>query len=259
MLDHRVAGRPRAVAGVALAVALVAGSTLPVGAARAQTGGDGFLFREPVVQFTVRGGYALATANSDIFSFAERELTVKRRDFSSGTLAASMSLRLTPRLDLAIEGAYMDASVPSEFREWVDNDDRPIEQTTRFSRVPLTASMKLYLTPRGRTLGEFAWVPARFAPYVGAGAGRMRYSFTQRGDFVDFETLDVFGDTYESKGWTTTAHAMAGADLTLTPHVGHTGEVRYGYARGRMSRDFEDFDRIDLSGATVTAGLFFRF
>jgi hypothetical protein len=69
----------------------------------------------------------------------------------------------------------------------------------------------------------------------------------------------VFPDRFEASGWATTAHAMAGADLTLTPHVGLTGEVRYGYGKGRMSRDFEGFDRIDLSGATATAGLFFRF
>ena len=261
MSDHRVAGRSHGAAGVALAVAVVAGSALavPAGEARAQNGGDGFLFKEPIVQFTVRGGYALASAGSDVFSFSTRQLTVDRRDFSSGTVAASMSFRLSPRLDLAIEGAYMGSSIPSEFRDWVDADDRPIEQTTDFRRIPLTASMKLYLAPRGRSLGEFAWVPARFAPYVGAGAGRMAYRFIQKGDFVDFETLDVFGDRYETRGWTTTAHAMAGADLTLTPHVGLTGELRYGYARGRMGQDFQGFDRIDLSGATATAGLFFRF
>ena len=60
-------------------------------------------------------------------------------------------------------------------------------------------------------------------------------------------------------GWTTTAHAMAGADVTISPHVGLTGELRYGYAKGKMGQDFQGFDRIDLSGATATAGLFFRF
>ena len=87
----------------------------------------------------------------------------------------------------------------------------------------------------------------------------MKYTFIQKGDFVDFKTLDVFGDRYETKGWATTAHAVAGADLTISPHVGLTTELRYTYAKGRMGQDFEGFDRIDLSGATATAGLFFRF
>jgi len=261
MSSQRVGGRPRSAAGVALAMAVAVGSAVavPTGVARAQDGGSGFLFREPIVQFTVRGGYALASAGSDVFSFSTRELTVDRSDFSSGTIAGSMSFRLSPRLELAVEGAYMSAAIPSEFREWLDNNDLPIQQTTDFRRIPLTGSLKLYLAPRGRTLGEFAWVPARFAPYVGAGGGRMKYTFIQKGDFVDFKTLDVFGDRYETKGWATTAHAVAGADLTISPHVGLTTELRYTYAKGRMGQDFEGFDRIDLSGATATAGLFFRF
>jgi hypothetical protein len=261
MSHHRVAGGVRSAAGVALAVALAAGSAIavPAGVARAQDGGKGFLFREPIVQFTVRGGYAVAAAGSDVFSFTTEQLTVNRRDFSSGTITAGMSFRVSPRLDLALEGAYMGKGTASEFRDWEDNDDRPIEQTTDFRRIPFTASAKLYLASRGRSLGEFAWVPARFAPYVGAGGGAMWYRFRQVGDFVDFKTLDVYGDRLESSGWSPTVHAMAGADLTLSPHVGLTGEVRYGYGKGKMSRDFEGFDRIDLSGATVNAGLFFRF
>ncbi len=256
MSDHRVAGGPGRVVGVALAVALAAGSAVP---ARAQDGGNGFLFREPVVQFNVQGGYALATAGSDVFSFATDQLTLNKRDFSSATLAASLAFRATSRLDIAIEGAYMGRGAPSEFRNWVDNDDRPIEQTTDFRRIPITASAKFYLTPRGRSLGEFAWVPSRVAPYVGVGAGRMWYRFRQTGDFVDFQTLDVYADSYESSGWATTAHAKTGVDFTLTPHVGLTGELRYEYATGQLAHDFQGFDRIDLSGATATAGLFFRF
>jgi len=264
MSSHRVAGAPRRAAGVALAVALAAGSAVavPAGTAGAQDGGKGYLFREPIVQFSLRGGYAVATAGSDVFSFSTQHLTLDKRDFSSGTLGAEMAFRLSRRLDLALEGAYMGRAAPSEMRDWVDNDDLPIEQKTDFRRVPVTASLKLYLADRGRSLGEYAWVPSRFAPYVGVGGGAMWYRFRQAGDFVDFETLDVFRDRLETSGWAPTAHAMAGGDLTLTPHVGLTGEVRYGYGRGNMGRvseGFEGFDRIDLSGATVTAGLFFRF
>jgi hypothetical protein len=73
-------------------------------------------------------------------------------------------------------------------------------------------------------------------------------------------THDIFSDQFESSGWAPSAHVMTGADLTISPHVGLTGELRYAYAKGRLSGDYDGFrDGIDLSGATATLGLFFRF
>jgi hypothetical protein len=86
----------------------------------------------------------------------------------------------------------------------------------------------------------------------------MHYRFHQVGDFVDFQTLNVFPDQFESKAWTPVVHALAGMDLSLGRVVMLTGEARYTYARGPMSRDFVGFNRIDLSGISVTAGFSIR-
>ncbi|MEO6525336.1 MAG: hypothetical protein ABIP93_01795, partial [Gemmatimonadaceae bacterium] len=42
----------------------------------AQSSGDGFLFHEPNARISVRGGYAVATAGSDVFAFTTENLTV---------------------------------------------------------------------------------------------------------------------------------------------------------------------------------------
>lgn len=262
MSSRRLAARRSARLGLALAALVAVGAAAaPAGA---QDGGKGFLFREPIVTFGVRGGLAVAQAGGELFSQTTQLLTVDRRDFSSSTIAGDLGFRVSPRLEIAVGGGLASARAPSEFRRWLDNDDRPVRQTTDFQRVPLTVSAKLYLAPRGRSIGQFAWVPARLAPYVGAGAGNMWYRFRQVGDFVDnpFDVSGehrIFADRFESSGWTPTAHAMAGLDLTLTNHVGLTTEARYGYAKARLGSDFQGFDRIDLSGATATVGLFFRF
>jgi hypothetical protein len=254
-----------------MAVAVV-GSAATAGVARAQDGGHGFLFREPVAQFSVRGGYASATAGGDLFKQTFELHTLDRSDFGSGTIAADLSFRLTPRLDFALSGAYAGRDAPSEFRKWTEAVEvngqevrRPIEQTNDFRRIPLAASLKYYLASRGRSLGEFAWVPSRLAPYVGAGGGATWYRFRQSGDFV-LDPLEVSGshdivtDRFESSGWAPSAHVMTGADLTLSPHMGLTGELRYAYSKGKLRGDYEGFDDgIDLSGATATVGLFFRF
>jgi hypothetical protein len=250
----RAAGA-RAGAGLAVAclLAIIARN------ADAQSAGRGFLFKEPVGSFTLRGGFDHANAGSDLFAFTTKELTISRGDFSGPTLAADLAFVLTPRLDIVFSAGYSGTNTPSEFRGWVDQDNLPIEQTTTFQRVPLTMSLKAYLAPRGRTLGQFAWVPAKYSPFVGIGGGAMWYQFKQSGDWVDFQTNDVFPETLQSARWTPTAHILAGMDYSLSPRFALTGEGKYAWAKGNVSGDFDGFDKIDLSGFTATLGFFVRF
>jgi len=208
---------------------------------------------------TLRGGFLHASAGSDIFAFTTEQLTVGRRDFSGPMVGADLAFRILPRVDLAFGAAYSGATIESEFRDWVGDDGLPIEQTTRFERVPLTASAKLYLVPRGRSIGSFAWVPARVAPYVGAGAGGMWYRFQQDGEFVDFQTDDIFVDQLTTSGWAPTAHAMAGIDHSLTTRVALTGEARYTWGSAPAGDAFDQFDPIDLGGFAASIGITLRF
>jgi opacity protein-like surface antigen len=227
--------------------------------AAAQDMGRGFFFQEPTTTWSVRVGYGLANAKSDIFSFTSNELTLERGDFRGVNIGSDLNFRLTSRLALGLGLWYEGRNAPSEYRNFVDQDDLPIEQTTKFQRMPVTASLKYYLAPRGRSIGHFAWIPAKVAPYVGAGGGAMWYSFRQDGDFIDQPSMDVFHDTFKSSGWAPEAHAMAGLDVSLTPRLMLTGEGRYTYAKANMDEDFEGFDKIDLSGFAITAGLAVRF
>src|SRR5688572_27934837 len=158
----------------------------------AQRAGDGFLFRAPGGTWTFRGGFAHAMANSDVFAFVTDQLTVDRSDFSSPTFGTSLGIRLSARNELMVDVSYAGLKHTSEFRDWVDQDDQPIQQTTSMRRIPITIGLRHYLTAPGRAIGRFAWIPARRALYVAGGVGTMEYKFRQVGDFVDFETLNVF-------------------------------------------------------------------
>ena len=141
----------------------------------------------------------------------------------------------------------------------MDNNDLPIEQTTNFRLVPLTASIRYYLMPRGERIGSIAWIPARFEPFVSLGAGGVRYRFEQVGDFIDYGTLDVFPDRYVSLGSAPLLQGSVGAGWGLTTHLRLTGELRYLTARGRLSNDFDGFKPLDLSGVSSSVGLTIRF
>jgi hypothetical protein len=246
-----------------LCVLLTCALAVPLGAGaqvgRGQTGGDGFLFGRPRGSITLRGGFSQPTARSDAFDDATRFLTLSRGDFGGGSLGGDIGITLTERASLQFGIAASMRRVGSESRDFEGTDDLPILQTTIFRRVPVTAGLKYNLTPPGRSLGQLAWVPARWSPYVAAGGGAMHYSYKQDGEFVDIEDLSIFRASLQSKGWGPTGYGAAGIDFSLTPHLGLTTEARYDYARGEMNREFEGFNRIDLSGISATVGINFRF
>lgn len=244
------------------AAALVALALLPVGAA-AQSSSD-FLFGSPSVTLGVYGGYAIPGADGGAFDFTTQELTVERSDFASVTLGGRLAVRLHERVDLALDVAHAGANARSEYREWVDQDDRPIEQTTSFSRTPVTLGVKVYPWDRGRSIGRFVWIPRGVSPYVGAGAGIVWYEYNQVGDFVDYETLDIFAGDFDSDGQAAAGRAFAGLDVSLGPRFLVNGEVRYLWAGTDMDTDeFVEDDgvsplHIGLSGLSTTVGVAVR-
>jgi hypothetical protein len=222
-----------------------------------------FLFRTPRASLSLRFGYAVPNVSGDVFDFTLDSLTTSRSDFNSVTVGGELAFRLTPRTDLALNVGYSRSQAPSEYVNWVDNNDLPIQQSTEFRRIPVTAGLKYYFRDRGRALGRFAWVPAPWAPYVGAGAGWVWYRFEQSGDFVDFTSFDVYPDTYRSEGKAPTLHVFGGADWTLSPTFVLTAEARYAWAKADMGQDFVNPGgpavKIGLSGLQATAGISVRF
>ena len=245
---------PRSATTVFLTL-LSLGATVP---AAAQRHGDGYLFGQPDVTFSIRGGYALANARSDLFDQVTSDLTLRKGDFSGFTLGGDIAVQLTSRLSLGLDIGFSRSNKRSEFRRFVDNKDQPIEQNTEFQRLPILATVKFALVPTGRSLGKLAWIPSHIVPWVGAGGGYMRYRFHQYGDFIDFQTKNVFPADYSTQEWTEAFQGMAGLDVSLSPRVALTGDARYLWARAPLGRAFSGFDRIDLSGVSATLGLSYR-
>jgi hypothetical protein len=241
------------------AALLLAATTVAVARpSHAQSEGDGFLFHTPIIALGLHGGWDHAMAGGDVFAFVTKELTLSRSDFTAGTLGGNLAVRLSPVTDIVFDLSYASVARRSEFQHWVDQDALPIEQTTSLLRLPITVSIKRYLAPRGRTISRFAWIPAARTTYVGFGAGMMRYTFRQVGDFVDFQTLNVFPDAFESTGWTPVLHGLAGIDISLNRYFVLSAEGRYTWAKGPVGRDYVGFNHIDLSGLAMTAGLSVR-
>jgi hypothetical protein len=218
-----------------------------------------FLLKRPIGSAGVRGGLVFARAGSDLFDFLHEQLTIDKGDFRAPALAADLAFGVTPRLDAAFAIEFGRTSIESEYRDLVDNDFLPIEQRTALSTVHLIGELRYALVPRGYAVSRLAWVARRVVPYVGAGAGAVRYEFTQNGDFVDYADNSVFADSFESKGWTPTMHAFGGVDLHVYRRLLATLEARYVWADATLDPSFEDFEPIDLAGFRTSAGIKFLF
>lgn len=218
-----------------------------------------FLFGRPGGTIAFMAGFVRPDESADLFEFTRDQLTVGRGDFTSALVGAEVGFRTSDHVDLTLGLEYAGRSVSSEMRDWVTQDDQPILQTTEYTRWRATAGAKAYLLSRGRRVSEYAWVPASWSPYLGAGVGFTWYDFTQHGDFVDFQTLDIFADRLSTADRGFTPWVAAGLDLSLSTHFILRLDARHYWGSADVDDAvFDGFNDIDLSGYQATIGLAFR-
>jgi len=218
-----------------------------------------FLFSSPHGSITVRGSWLFARGGSDWYDFVTDQLTLARKDFNAPGVGVDGNIPLTPRLDVQVSFDFSRSSRLSEYRDWLDNNRLPIEQTTSLREMNLSGNIRYALLDRGRELSRLVWVPRTVVPYVGAGAGVLHYKLEQVGDFVDFVDLSVFPSTFESHHWTPSAQVFGGVDVRVLKRVYVTVDGRYLWAASELGRDWIDFEPIDLAGFRLSGGVNFIF
>jgi len=228
-------------------------------AAQAQVASRDFLFGQPTGWVAVRSGWFFARAGSDWYDFVTEQFTLDRDQFDSVDVDVELGIRLAPRFDVVGGVALTRVQLPSEYRDWVDSDRLPINQTTSLWTMNWAGSLKVALVERGRAVGQLAWVPRRVVPYAGAGGGALYYHVRQVGDFVDFVDLSVFRGAFISHGWSPSAHAFGGVDVRLLRRVQLTVDGRYRWVSETLDSDWVGFEPLDLSGFTLSAGVGFVF
>jgi hypothetical protein len=237
------------------AAVLLAACVMP---ARAQGTGNGYLFGVPDGGLTIRFGYAAASANSDFYRQTTSLFNLDKSDFSGPTVGAELDVRIAPQFDVGLDLSWAGVTRQSHYRNFVDNNDQEIEQSTSVHRVPVMVNVKAYLAPRGRSVGRLAYIPSKVVPWVGAGVGADWWKVEQSGDFINTATGVVYNDKVTDSGWGPAVQGIGGVDITLTPRIALTGDARYVWSKASMGSDFGGFDKIDLSGVSVALGVTFR-
>lgn len=242
---------------LSLAAAMLMGGL--VGASPAQAQDSDFLFKTPRVTWSVHAGLNRPSTSSEVFDFTREFLTVEQGDFQGLELRTEIGFRVAPRFDIAVDLGFVRSSVISESRDFIGTDDLPIVQETSLSQIPFTINGKFYLNDRGRSVGQFAWIPGGWAPYIGGGVGIVSYDFVQEGEFVIEETLDIVRDRLDSGSTGSLIQLLGGVEIPLGARMIAVLDGRYRWSSAGMRSDWIAFDDIDLSGLSVTAGFAVRF
>lgn len=229
-----------------------------------------FLFGQPRISFGLRGLWHRARAGSDFYDFVNEELFAPRSpeddhdnpdhgllNFDAPGISFDFGYGFTSRLDLRVGVDYAKSLNESELRNWIGEDGLPYTQFTELSQTDVRAELVFALAPRGRAIGQYAWIPSRVVPYVGAGLGFVRHDLIQAGEFVD--EIGYFEGSFTSKGWGTGIHLFGGADIRMTRHAFLNVEVRHVEASAGLGDDFAGFDPLDLGGLRIGTGVRFVF
>lgn len=220
----------------------------------------GFLIGQPGNSVGLRIHTHRARADSDVHEFLTDFLTLEQRDFDALGVGVDLGFAVTPRLDVRAGLDYVKTpEKTTEFRDFVGSDGLPIAQDTWLSQTDFNATVSFALIPRGRAIGQYAWIPNAVVPYVGAGAGMQRYTLDMLGEFVDQADLTIFEDHLQSNGWAPSLHLFGGADIRLLQRLYLTAEARYVRSTAEPDGAFEGFEALDLSGLRVGAGIRFIF
>ena len=251
-----------------IALVMASAWTLLLPTLASAQGGPGFLFNRPRVSIGFRMGYTIPMMGSNLFDQSRTDFTLNRWDFAGPYVGGDLAARVSDRWDVSLTAGWARGSGLSEYRELIEcsvvatpcptQNQLPIEQETTVQTVSAALGGRFYFTDRGRSVGRFAWVPSRLAPFVGGGVGMMWYDFTQRGDFVDFQTLSIYGDDLHTSGSGASVYASAGADVSIGKQFYLTGEARYNVARAGVRDSYSLYDRMDLSGLQLTTGISLR-
>jgi len=224
-----------------------------------QASPSGFRLGEPRMFIGGHAGINFPRAGSDLFDMVTRELTLGKSDFRASVVGFDFGLIFRSRYAAVFSMEYSRATAASESRDFVEEDGSAITQTTRFTQLPVTATLRFYPAKMGEHVGSYAWVPARFLPYLGGGGGFLYYDFNQWGHFVDSQTLEIFSADLQSSGFVPTVHVVGGIDIGLSSKILANLEARYSWADAKLSSDFIGFQPIDLAGFRISGGIVFRF
>lgn len=192
------------------------------------------------------------SGRSELYSLLDRSLSpgsgALQPRLGGGALHVSLPYRLAATLGAERGGRTMGSS------SRMSPNGSPVPQQTtldvrhaEYVGVEWTA-----LRWQGGNAGDRARV------MLGGGAGALGYRLRQWGSFVDEQRSVVFDDDFTSTGTGKFAYASVGLEVPVRSWVAVRGMARRQFGSAPMAGDYAEFDRLDIGGTAITAGVSLR-
>ncbi|MBP1633929.1 MAG: hypothetical protein H6Q10_503 [Acidobacteria bacterium] len=187
----------------------------------------------------VRGDVLVENLNYHIFDLNE---------LGNATISGEWLFPIGDFIEGGAGVGYFSSTIPSIYRDWVNEDGSEIAQDFKLRVVPISATVRFLPLGRG----------AAVQPYVGAGVGVFVWRYTETGEFVAADG-SIFRDRFEGDGTEVGPVVFGGVRFPVAHTFAIGAEMRYQRAEGQLDPNSFNGDRIDLSGITWSAVLQFRF
>ena len=183
------------------------------------------------------------TENLGLFAFGLDQ-------FNNASVGAEWLVGLGEFVEVGLGVGFYRQTVLSVYDDFVDVDGTEIEQDFKLRVTPVTATVRFY--PFGQR--------SAIQPFAGAGVGLFNWRYSEVGEFVDFNTFDVFRDRFAAEGNDVGAVYLGGVRVLAGTRYAVGVEVRYQDVQGVVGIDQGFLDeRIDLGGLTTSVSFNVRF
>ena len=163
--------------------------------------------------------------------------------FNNVSVGAEWLVGLGEYVEAGFGVGYYKQTVLSVYNDFVNDDGTEILQDFKLRVTPVTATARFF--PFGRR--------SALQPYAGAGVGLFNWRYSEVGEFIDFNTFDVFRDRFVAEGNDVGAVYLGGVRVIVGSSFAVGLEVRYQDVQGVVGIDQGFLDeRIDLSGLTTS-------
>jgi len=195
----------------------------------------------------IKAGLFIPFMESDLWDINRANLEFEKADMVDLYYGLEYEWLISPRFSLAFEGGVFKKEKRSFYRDFEFDDGSLIPQNVALRITSLEATIKLY--PIGRRHS--------FYPFLALGGGLYAWKYEQWGYFIDNQDLTISEGYSDSSKFSPGFTGRAGMLLRLGRNTGLSFEARYLYLKDDLGEYFEGFEKLDMRGLSIIAGIHF--
>jgi len=171
-------------------------------------------------------------------------------EFDSTTFGGDFSISIGSFVEVGAGLNYYQSTVPSINDKFVDEDGTEIVMDMKQRNIPLALTARLFPLTRD----------ASFQPYLGGGVQFNRWQYTEVGEFLDYDTGEIFRDSFTDDGLETGPVFLAGIRFPVSGNLLLGGEWRYSTAKADLDESLGFYgSTLDLGGHSWLFTMAYKF